>query len=62
MVSHSRAMVAALNGRGYSVSAGTAWCPAPVSDLKALVQAAEKRMYDDKGEYYSSPDRGRSSR
>lgn len=50
----SQALTAALEGKGYHISAGMAWAYAPVKDLEALVKAAEQRMYASKHAYYQN--------
>ena len=51
-----------LEAEGYSVSAGWAWARAPIENLKALIKAAEKKMYSEKREYYRDPSNSRQAR
>ncbi len=59
---HCRAMAIALEQKGYYISYGIAWLPAPVYDPEPLVKAAEIRMYTAKHEYYSDPAHDRRAR
>lgn len=51
---HSQAIAAALEQKGYHVSIGVAWAPAPVENLDDLVKEAERRMYQVKSDYYQT--------
>ena len=55
-------MAEVLEAEGYSVSAGWAWARAPIENLKALIEAAEKKMYSEKREYYRDPSNSRQAR
>ena len=43
-----------LERKGYYISAGVAWTPAPARDLAPLLQAAEQRMYEAKRSFYQN--------
>ena len=58
----SEAVAAALEEKGYHISAGVDWRPVPVDDMDELVKAAEKRMYEAKRAYYQIPGHDRRAR
>ncbi len=59
---HTDDMAALLARMGHHISAGVAWCPAPVEAIEPLIQQAEKLMYAAKQEYYHTPENDRRAR
>lgn len=57
-----QAATEALKQKGYYISAGMAWTPAPAGDLGPLLEDAERRMYEAKRLFYQDPRFNRRAR